>query len=716
VPKWSKVSALRALRATLVVPALFAFCDKVIGNLQMATFAAFGGFATLVLANFAGTRRDKLTAHVVLAVSGSALIAIGTSVNSSTVAAALVTLPVTFVVFFAGVAGPNAASGVPAALLAYVLPAASPGTVHMIPERLAGWWMASVAGTIAVLSLSARSPGVALRATTSATARAVAKELRGALRRGATPSDAAAMIDAKHNLLGAFSATPFRPTGLATADQALANVIELLEWCTSLVLDCVNECTTLLLADPPERDLLLASAAMLDDVASLLDGKDVRPAADDLERLRRESSAHLAELDTSSDEYVTAVKLAFHAETISIAARAAAADALIASGRADPETVGRQRRSWYGAVPEADSPAHRLEGVRGIATIIARQASLRSVWFLNSVRGSVALAAAVAVADLSSVQHGFWVVLGTMSVLRTNAASTGSTALRALLGTVIGFVIGALLISLIGTGEAALWVALPITVLIASYAPGAAPFEVGQAAFTVLVSVLFNLIAPVGSQIGVVRIEDVAIGCAVSALVGVLFWPRGAAAVVGNDLADAFRRGADYLHQAVDWVLDNRTSAPDAGVAAVTAGMRVDDALRAFLAEQGAKRVSKQDLWRLVGAALRLRLTANSMSSLAMFEREHAPARAELSAAAGDLAGWYDRVATQVGRPSRNGEPALLDAPTIPAVDGLDSATKNRCVSILWVHEHLQHLVQHAPVVIEPSLHVAQQRRIPWWR
>jgi hypothetical protein len=208
----------------------------------------------------------------------------------------------------------------------------------------------------------------------------------------------------------------------------------------------------------------------------------------------------------------------------------------------------------------------------------------------------------------------------------------------------------------------------------------------------------------------------VAIGCAVSATVGVLFWPRGAAAVVGNDLADAFRRGADYLRQAVDWVLDNRSAAPDGGVAAVTAGMRVDDALRAFLAEQGSKRVSKQDLWRLVGAAQRLRLTANSLSALAMSDREHAPARADLSKAAGDLAGWYERIAEQVGRPSRNGEVAPLDAPAVPEVDGLDTATENRCVSILWVNEHLQHLVQHAPVLIEPALHVAEQRRVPWWR
>ena len=68
---------------------------------------------------------------------------------------------------------------------------------------------------------------------------------------------------------------------------------------------------------------------------------------------------------------------------------------------------------------------------------------MRSVWFVNSVRGASRSRAAVAVADLTSVQHGFWVVLGTLSVLRTNAASTGSTALRALVGTVVGFVVGA---------------------------------------------------------------------------------------------------------------------------------------------------------------------------------------------------------------------------------------------------------------------------------
>src|ERR1700728_1564776 len=225
----------------------------------------------------------------------------------------------------------------------------------------------------------------------------------------------------------------------------------------------------------------------------------------------------------------------------------------------------------------ADRRAPALTGAIGV---LVRHASFRSVWFLSALRGSLALAAAVLVADLSGVQHGFWVVLGTLSVLRTNAASTGSTALRALGGTVIGFIVGALVLLAIGTNTAALWVVLPIAIAVAAYAPGTMPFAYGQAAFTVVVVVLFTLLVPAGWKVGLLRIEDVALGCLVSLVIGVLFWPRGASSVVGDDLADAFRIGAAYLTESVDWALGTRHDPPDAGPAAVTGGIRLDDALR----------------------------------------------------------------------------------------------------------------------------------------
>ena len=188
-PVWSVPAALRTLRAVLVIPTLFALTYEGFGNLQMALFAAFGGFANLVVASFGGSRRDKMIAHFGLAVTGSLGLIIGTAVSEVKWLAVLVTIPVAFGIFFAGVAGPNAASGVIAALFPYVLPVATPGTVSTIPDRLAGWWLASAVATVAVLVLSAPSPGDRLRAAAAGSARALAAALDAAVKGTATPAD-----------------------------------------------------------------------------------------------------------------------------------------------------------------------------------------------------------------------------------------------------------------------------------------------------------------------------------------------------------------------------------------------------------------------------------------------------------------------------------------------------------------------------------------------
>jgi hypothetical protein len=234
LPNRSKPAAIRAVRAAIVMPSIFVITEKVIGNPQMALFAAFGSFGALVLVSFGGTPRDKLVAHLLLAALGSVLITIGTVVSSSTALAALVTVPVTFVVFFAGVAGPNAAAGVIGALLAYVLPAATSGTIGEVPDRLAGWWLASAAATIAVLVLPTPSGANRLGEAARTLASTLADELEAMLDGTATESGLREAVDDKHELLQQFDATPYRPTGLALPDQALANAVELLEWCTSL--------------------------------------------------------------------------------------------------------------------------------------------------------------------------------------------------------------------------------------------------------------------------------------------------------------------------------------------------------------------------------------------------------------------------------------------------------------------------------------------------
>jgi uncharacterized membrane protein YccC len=677
-------------------------------NLQFALFAAFGSFATLVMTGFGGTRKDKLLAHLGLAVAGSVGLIIGTLASGAWWTAAIATLGVAFAIFFAGVISPNAASGTNGALLAFVLPVATQGGAATIPDRLGGWWLASVVGTIAVLVISPASPGDRLRAAASQLAAALAGRLDEAVRDDAASAARSkeATLEAKQHLMEVFTSTPYRPTGLATADQALSNIVPVLEWITSLLCDAFEGHLDLSRATDADRKLLAESADALRAVATLLDGGKASPDLAALEAARMASMKAMQGIQGDDNHAGAAVRAAAahsaHAQTISIAARTVAADALIASRQADPETVAAERRQWYGT--SGDSTM-RAAGLAGAAGVIGRHASARSVWMINSLRGAAALAAAVAIADASGVQHGFWVVLGTLSVLRTNAAGTGATAWRALAGTVIGFAVGAVLLLAIGTGTYALWAVLPVAVFVAAYAPGTAPFILGQAAFTVTVAVLFNLLAPVGWKVGLLRVQDVAIGCGVSLVVGVLFWPRGASGVVSTDLADAFRHGAQYLTQSVDWAMGSRSKPPSAGSSSFTADLRLEDAIRSYLAEQGSKRISKADVWALVMGTVRLRLTANVLAGMSPPKHPVHESDALRLQAAG-LALYYERIADELG--------AAED--TVTSGDLAISDVEPRHPRALWVSEHIEHLQSNALAIAEPAARVAAVRRRPWWR
>src|SRR5215472_12712273 len=80
---WSRPAALRAIRATIVVPGLFALSFKVIGDAQMTVFAVFGAFGALVMSSFGGSRRHKAVGHLGLAIAGSVALTIGTVVSGS---------------------------------------------------------------------------------------------------------------------------------------------------------------------------------------------------------------------------------------------------------------------------------------------------------------------------------------------------------------------------------------------------------------------------------------------------------------------------------------------------------------------------------------------------------------------------------------------------------------------------------------------------------
>jgi uncharacterized membrane protein YccC len=686
-----------AARAAIVMPAVFALADKVIGRPQTSIFAAFGSFALLVLVEFGGPWRTRFLAYVGLACVGASFITLGTLCSRNSWLGAGAMAVVGFGTLFSGAFSGYFAAAATGALLTFVLPVTIPAPDSAIPDRLEGWGLATGAGICAAMLLWPPRWRADLQRQAAAALGAVADFVDADrdrwVERARTAREAVGALGRR------FLGTHHRPTGSTAPTAALASLPDELDWLLSF-LEPSAELQTVELACAEDAEAMAAAAAVLRASAERLEGRDGRP---DLARLDAARDAvaralvrRLPELPTDIPAGVVpqALEAPFRIRAATYSARQVAGYALLATGGDASELDHRD----LGQPP----PRAALDATEQLAV---EHASVGSVWFQNSVRGAAGLAVAVYIAQRTGLQHGFWVVLGTISVLRSNALGTGRSILSALVGTAIGIVIGALLVIGIGTHEAVLWGVLPVAVLLAAYAPRAISFAAGQAGFTVVLFVLFNIIQPVGWSVGVVRVEDVAIGFAISLGVGLLFWPRGAGALLRNDLAAAYARGADYVVATARQLIGGEHSEDGAraGRAADAALHRLDDAFRQYLAERSATGVNVEDVAALVGGASRVRRAAQSLSSLGRMadgetrlERCGENLDRELHA----LQSWYVALGYALvnGRPvppphirDADGSSRLL-ACVRDAARGRDEATVKAALVLLWASQHLDHL------------------------
>jgi len=592
---------------------MFAVGDKVIGNPTTALFAAFGSFALLVLAQFTGPWRTRVLAYLALGCTGIVFITLGTLCSRSPWLAAGAMAVVGFGVLFSGVFSGYVSAGAPAAILLFVLPTTVPAADSAIPARLAGWGLASGAAICAVMLLWPPRRSADLQHEAAGAVRSVADVLDAdadqLAERGRVAHDAVESLERR------LRGTQQRPTGPTGPLAALASLPGELDWLLSLLL---------LRAEPgaPKRAWAAESEEATAAASSVL-----RAAAERLER--REVRPDFARLDAALDAVALALvkrlpDLASDAPASSVAEALEPPFQIRAATYSARQVAGYALRAAGANAPELDWPEPGARPERAVLRAteqrVREHGSVASVWFQNSLRGAVGLAIGVYIAQRTGVQHGFWVVLGTLSVLRSNALGTGRSILSAVAGTAVGLVVGAGLVIAIGTHDGVLWAVLPVAVLLAAYAPRAISFAVGQAGFTVFVLVLFNLLAPVGWRVGLVRAEDVAIGLAISLGVGLLFWPRGVAALVRQDLGTAYARAADYLAAAARQLIEGRTSEDAARLvraAADVAIRRLDETFRQYLGERSATRVNPEDIAALVGGASRVRRAAESLTALA---------------------------------------------------------------------------------------------------
>jgi uncharacterized membrane protein YccC len=217
--------------------------------------------------------------------------------------------------------------------------------------------------------------------------------------------------------------------------------------------------------------------------------------------------------------------------------------------------------------------------------------------------------------------------------------------------------------------------------------------------------VLFNLIQPVGWRVGLVRIEDVAIGFAISLGVGLLFWPRGAGALLRENLAAAYSSNADYVVAAERRLVEGgaRSTAPEQAAAA--AAHRLDDAYRQYLTERSPQPVNPESLASLVAGAARVRRAAQSLSSLARMAdggTRLGRCAANLDSEVHALRSWYVTLgdallhATAVPPPhvrDVEGRRRLLECVRDAIADG-DKTKLRPALDLLWASQHLDTLWQ----------------------
>ena len=225
------VSLKSAARAGIVMPAVFAFADQVIGQPQTALYAAFGSLAILVFVSFSGSARSRLLAYLSLAAGGAVLTVVGTACSRSPWLAAAAMLVVGFLILFSGVINGYFAAAGTAAVLVFVLSVTVPAPMSETGWRLAGWGLASAVGILAVMALWPPRERASLRADAAQGCLALAA-LADSLC-GGQPAEAAALTAARESITGLggrLTATPHRPTGPTRPTAALAGLIDDLGW------------------------------------------------------------------------------------------------------------------------------------------------------------------------------------------------------------------------------------------------------------------------------------------------------------------------------------------------------------------------------------------------------------------------------------------------------------------------------------------------------
>jgi uncharacterized membrane protein YccC len=275
-----------------------------------------------------------------------------------------------------------------------------------------------------------------------------------------------------------------------------------------------------------------------------------------------------------------------------------------------------------------------------------------------------------------------------------------------------------------------MWFALPVTVFLAAYAATTVGFVLGQAAFSVNLIIVFNLISPAGWQVGLVRIEDVGVGAVVSIVAGVLLWPRGARQELARSVASFYRALSAYLGPGFDQVLGFEVAGEfnELRRQAVRARDRAGEGLQLLLAERGVKHLEHQTAAALVTAGNQGMLAVDALTVVATDLGYRAKAcadgasaiRNEVKALQAQLTNLADGLVADRDIRQKT-KPVSLASMRAAALGCLnrtahEQAAQRSALALVVAEEWAQNLARLASGMEQPVSATITAARIPWWR
>ena len=591
----------------------------------MAIYALFGAVALGALSQVPGAAAQRARTMVAVLPVAALLILLGTALAVSTWAAVAGMLVVGFAVAFAGVGGPRLVGLAAGLQLFYILPCFPPYAPATVGSRLVG---VSVGVLLLALAQLLVWPDRAPEGYQPRLARAcsrLADYAQALFTAGGVVAQRSAQ-EAAEALRPSRLPPELRPAGPGRRDRARSQAAGALRFALGRLSE-LRRVPAAAGSTPATRNPPTASAGALLTQATATS----RASADCLTGGAAPDTDALAEAVTAFQrarrEQGYGDPHALRANTLA----ASAADGVwvlgtavrLASGvpTAVPDRTGR---FWYAG--EHD-PALWWRRLRGHLTP-------RSVHFQGAVRVALALAAARLVAGALDLQHGFWVLLATLTLMRSRAADTRTALTPVVTGTVVGALAAAALLVVVGADIEVYAIALPPTMLLA-FAIGALLGPAwAQGLFTLFIAMAFTQLAPASLQLAEARVVDVLTGAAVGVLAGAAAWPRGGAGELRRDTTDFLAAAGDTVRETVS-VLAGAAPAHGALARARQAMLLADPSYGMYQAERPDPRLSTVD-WQAVFVAGD-HIVHGAEALLAQW-------------AAGALAPWAEAVTADAGR------------------------------------------------------------------